>query len=210
MNETNHKEAAVTVDVSARRIARVYAEALLNAADKKGQTAQVLDELDGLIDDVFNRHAQLEVLFSAAAVGRHARQAAIEKAFTGNTGETFVNFLLVLNEHERLELLRAIRQGAHEINDERRRRLRVQVQSAVPLPDQVRESLIERVRGAYNMEPVIEATIAPELLGGFKLRVRDHQVDATLSTYLDNLCKHLLSRGSHEIQSRRDHFSSAT
>src|SRR4030095_7169666 len=99
MNETNHKkEPAVTADVSARRIARVYAEALLNAADKKGQTAQVLDELDGLVDDVFNRHPQLEVLFSAAAVGRHVRQAAIEKAFTAKTSDTFVNFLLVLNE----------------------------------------------------------------------------------------------------------------
>jgi F-type H+-transporting ATPase subunit delta len=162
------------------------------------------------VDDVFNRHPQLEVLFSAAAVGRHVRQAAIEKAFTAKTSDTFVNFLLVLNEHERLDLLRAIRQAAHEINDERQRRLRVQVESAVPLPDPVRESLIERIRGAYHMEPVVEATIDPKLLGGFKVRVRDLQIDATLSTYLDNLRKHLLSRGSHEIQSRRDHFSSAT
>ena len=59
-------------DVGARRIARVYAEALLNSAEQKGQAAAVLDELDSLVRDVFDRDKRLEVLFSSAALGRQA------------------------------------------------------------------------------------------------------------------------------------------
>ena len=200
----------VTADVSARRIARLYAEALLNAAEKLGQGEQVLDELDGLVNEVFVQAPQLETLFSAAAVAPQVREAALTKAFEGRASETFLNFLLVLNNHERLELLRPITRAAHEINDERRQRLHVLVQSAVPLPEDVRQTLIDRIRGTYQMEPLLDTVVDPNLLGGFKVRIHDLQIDATVVTYLENLRKHLLSRGSHEIQSRRDNFSSAT
>src|SRR5437016_5859642 len=92
-------------DVGAERLARVYAAALLAAADSAGQTQQVMEELDSLIDDVFAGAPRLEALFAGAAVGRKARRAALEKAFAGRASPSFYNFLLVLNEHERLDLL---------------------------------------------------------------------------------------------------------
>src|SRR5947209_3297641 len=87
-------------DVSAERLARVYAEALQGAADSTGQTQEVIAEIDSLIDDVLRNDSLLESLFAGAAVGRHARRAAIEKAFTGRASDVFRKFLLVLNEHE--------------------------------------------------------------------------------------------------------------
>ncbi len=62
-------------DVSVKRLAAVYAEALLNAADAAGQAAQVFEEIDSLIEDVFKSDARLEALFAGAAVGaRFARK----------------------------------------------------------------------------------------------------------------------------------------
>src|SRR5579859_4605629 len=96
-------------DVSAERLARVYAESLMDAADSAGQTREVIEDIDSLIDDVLKSDPQLEALFGGAAVGRHTRRAAIERAFTGRASDVFLKFLLVLNEHERLELIRPIR-----------------------------------------------------------------------------------------------------
>jgi len=207
MNEQHDQEASISADVSVRRIAHVYAESLLNAAQQKGDS--VLEELDSLLDDVFKGHPQFETLLSSAVVGQYVRRDALEKAFAGRASETFLSFLHVLNRHERLELLRPIRHAAHEIDDERKGRLRVQVLSAVALPDGIRSLLIERIRQIYQKEPVLDAKIRPELLGGLKIRVLDRQVDATVSNYLDNMKKYFFERSSHEIQSRRDRFSSA-
>jgi F-type H+-transporting ATPase subunit delta len=209
MTEPHTKAASVIADVGSLRIARVYAEALLNVAEKQGQADAILGELDSLVDDVFSQSPQLEVLFSSAAVGRHVRTAAIDKAFASRVSDILVNFLQVLNDHERLDLIRAIRHVGHQLNDERRRRLRIFVQSAVPLPDDFRSQLVERIGAAYQMEPILEDQIVPDLLGGMKIRIKDLQVDATISTYLDNLKKTILARSSHAIQSRRDRFSSA-
>lgn len=208
MPESHAKEPSVIANVGSLRIARVYAEALLAAADKQGNVDGVLAELDSLVEDVFNQDSQLEVLFSSAAMGRHARAAALDKSFAGRASDIFANFLQVLNEHDRLDLLRPLRRVAHQLNDERLSRLRVHVQSAIPLPDDVRSTLLDRIRTAFHMEPILDDQVVPELLGGMKIRIRDLQVDGTVSTYLDNLKNNLLTRSSHAIQSRRDRFGS--
>jgi F-type H+-transporting ATPase subunit delta len=82
------------------------------------------------------------------------------------------------------------------------------VLSAVPLPDNVRADLIERVRAGFHKEAVLVTRIEPELLGGLKIRIGDLQVDSTVQNYLNNLKKSILERSSHEIQSRRDSFCS--
>ena len=196
-------------DVSARRIARVYAEALLNAAEKQGQAEAVLEEIDSLVRDVFNQDARLETMFSGAAVGRYARADALEKVFKSRASETFFRFLLVLNDHERLDLLRIILTEAHNLYDERHRRLRVLVYSAVPISDAQKQAIEAGVRDRFQLEPVLVPKLDPSLLGGLKIRIGDRQFDATVRSRLDQLRQQLLARSSHEIQSGRDRFSTA-
>src|SRR5438552_14904246 len=98
MNEIEPK--AQFADVSSKRLAAVYGEALLNAAQAADRVAQVLEEIDSLIDDVFKGHPQLEALLAGAAVGRYTRKDAIDKAFAGKASDTFHKFLLVLNDHD--------------------------------------------------------------------------------------------------------------
>ena len=205
----SEKSAHVSVDVSVRRIARVYAEALLNAAEKSGQTEQVLEELHSLVGDVFDVDPRLEILLSSAAMGRKGRDEAIQKVFGDRASPLFFNFLQILNEHERLELIRPVLAEAEALNLERHNQVKVFVQTAVPLPDDLRQSLLERLRVNMKSEPILEVRVVPELIGGMKFRIRDLQVDATISSYLDNLKTYFLSRSSHAIQSRRDRFSSA-
>jgi F-type H+-transporting ATPase subunit delta len=194
-------------DVSVERLAAVYAEALLNAAQANGDVAQVLEELDSLIDDVFKNDSRIESLLGAAAVGRNARGEAINKAFAGKASATFHRFILVLNDHERLDLIRPIRRAAHELNDDRSQRLRVHVYSAIDLTQEYQSRIREAVQRNFKLEPVLILHKDPALLGGLKVRVGDTVYDATVRTRLNNLRNQLIARSSHEIQSRRDRFS---
>lgn len=193
-------------DVSVKRLATIYAEALLNAAEQAGAVQQVLEEIDSLIDDVFKNDPRLETLFAGAAVGRKTRQYAIEKAFAGRASETLYKFILVLNHHDRLELMRPIRRELHDLYDERAHRLRVLVFTAVPLNDDYRSRIEGAVRDRFQREPVLETYVDPALLGGLKIRIGDNVLDATVRTRIDNLKNQLIASSSHEIQSRRDRF----
>lgn len=198
-----------TADVRAERIAKVYAESLYVAAEKAGQLEPVLHEYESLVKDVFMADPRLAVLFSSAAIGRYARADALAKAFKDRANPTLYAFLQVLNGHERLELLLPIARALRDMFEERARRVRVFVTSAVALSEEESNRIADGIRNVMKLEPIMVPSVDPSLLGGVKIRVGDKQYDASVRTRIENLKNQLLASGSHEIQSRRDRFSSA-
>jgi F-type H+-transporting ATPase subunit delta len=185
------------LDAGSQRVARVYAVALLEAADRRGETAQVLEEFASLIEDIFRADPQFEAFLASGAISRKPKAEAIHHAFDGRASETFRNFLLVLNAHQRLDMLRAIYDAVRELFDERSGRMRVTVTTAVPLPDDLRERLRQELREKYKKEPVLTTKVDPALLGGLIVKVGDWLYDASVRTRLTNIRKQLIERGSH-------------
>lgn len=205
----NHEAHWSTADVGSQRVARLYAEALLNAAQKRQQADEVLAELEALVGDVLKADPQLAEFFASRAIGRDRKVQLIQSVFGGRVSDVFLDFLLVLNQHDRLDLLRPILEAAREICDERAGRMRVLVETAVPLPDDQRDRLRQELSHSFRREPLLETRVDPDLLGGLVVRVGDWLYDASVRTQLDNLRNQLIQSSSHEIQSRRDRFSSA-
>jgi F-type H+-transporting ATPase subunit delta len=194
-------------DVTAQRVARVYAEALFQAAVKRNAADEVQEDLQALVQDLFRREPLLEQFLGSHAIRPRQRTAVLKSAFEGRTSELLYNFLMVLNSHDRLELLRPILTAFRELNDQRERRIRVQVRTAAPLPDDQRDRLVQELREAFGREPVLEERLTPELLGGLTVRVGDWLYDASIKTELETLRNQLIARSSHEIQSGRNRFS---
>jgi F-type H+-transporting ATPase subunit delta len=210
MNDDKEEDFEPIADVSAQRVARVYAEALLNAADKQKQSDEVVEALESLIRDLFQAEPQLEAFLTSSAIGRERKAQLIDKVFESRASDLFVNFLKVLNRHERLNLLRPILAAAKELRDERAKRIRVQVRSAVPLANDQENRLRQQLRDALKLEPVLQTQVDPELLGGMMVRVGDWLYDASVRARLESIRNQLIERSSHEIQSGRDRFSVAS
>jgi F-type H+-transporting ATPase subunit delta len=205
--DTNdHEVDHAAADVQAQGVARVYAEALLNAADKAGQADAVIEELTSLIKDVYRAEPGLETFLSSGAIGRDRKAQVIDRVFQGRASDLFVNFLQVQNRHERLSLLRPVLTALVDLNTFRRQRVKVQVRSAVPLSDAERDRLIRELRENFNREPILETGVDSDLLGGLVVRVGDQLYDCSVKTRIDSLRNQLIERSSYEIQSRRDRF----
>src|SRR5262249_17851454 len=144
---------------------------------------------------------------SSLAIGRKHKTEILTRVFDGHLSDLLFNFLMVLNQHERLELLRPILQGYRDLCDERARRIRVQVRSATSLADDQRQRLQQLLQEAFRLEPVLETLVDPDLLGGLTVRVGDWLYDASVRTQLNTIRKQLMERSSHEIQIGRDRFS---
>jgi F-type H+-transporting ATPase subunit delta len=209
MNQGKASEIRLTTDTGAQRIARVYAEAFLNAADLRGQTDAAVEELESLLS-LFGSDSSFAEFVASGAIGRRHKEAAFQKIFGGRASEVFLNFLLVLNDHQRLELIPTILHQVRQIIDARSRRIRVQVKSAVPLDDAHRLRLEDEIRKNMSLEPVVEAQVEPELLGGLVVRVGDWLFDGSVRTELEHIRNEVTARSSYEIQSRRDRFSLAS
>lgn len=196
----------VMEDPSAQVLARVYAHALLDAAKSVGVEG-VLEEYRSLIVDVLDPNPEFRQLMQSGVVGRDEHLGIIDRTLVGRGSEFFVNFLKVLARHDRLELLRGVLKEA-EIEWERRSgKRRVQVQSAVPLSDEQRRQIGERLQQSMGFTPVLESSVDPGLLGGLVIRVGDTVYDSSLRSRLKQLRERFRTRKVHEIQSGRDRFS---
>jgi F-type H+-transporting ATPase subunit delta len=208
MTSSVEQDFHATADVGALRIAQVYAEALLATALQRNEADAVLDELNGLADEVFRADPAIEIFLASPAVSVKRKAEVIEATFRGRCSDLLTDFLLVLNQHGRLALLRHVRYTYRELNDRRVHRVRVQVRSAVPLSDEQRGRLEQMTREGMGLEPVLETSIDPDLLGGLVVNVGDWQYDDSVRSRVQRIRDQIIERTSHEIQSGRDRFSS--
>lgn len=194
----------------AARIARTYAEALMNVADKRDQADAVGEELHSLLNDVFRAEPRLEALLATPAVKRATKEPLIRRAFEGKSSDLVLDFLLTLNKHDRLDLLRGVYFAYREIRDVRAKRIRVVVRSVVALTEEQQAELKRTVEATTKLEPVLDMRIDPDLLGGMVVQVGDDVFDSSVRTRIETIRNQLLARSSYEIQTGRDRFSSAT
>jgi len=184
-------------DDATRHIARTYAEALLAAADKRQQTDEVLEQLESLVRDVFNRDSAFAVFLGSAVIGREKKHEALRRIFEGKVNDVLYHFLLVLNDHGRLGVLRQVAITLRELYERRAGRMKVVIRSAAPLADDQQERLRQELRTKFGREPVLSLKVDPDLLGGLVVRVDDWVYDGSVRARLERIQKQLIERSSH-------------
>lgn len=190
----------MTGNVRAARIARVYVEALLGVAARDGQAEELGDELDGVVRDVVGGHPEVAAFFNSPAITRRERGPVLEAALGGNASPLLRNFLGVLNNNNRLDLLPAVAAAYREALDQRAGRVRVWVRSAAPLDDAERDELARTLAASLGKEPILLVRVEPELLGGLVVQVGDRVYDSSVRSRLEALRTHLLAGGTDVIK----------
>ena len=198
---------ATVFDDKHPELARTYAEALLNAAQKSGEVDAVLDELDAVRDDVFGRFPSFALLLDSPIRSGEEKDRVLARTLDGRALPTVVNFLRVLNRHGRLGLLGPVSRAARAAWDARQNRKPVTVRSAVPLSDAQADALRGTLARSLGGTPVLRLEVDPSLIGGLVVQVGDDVYDASVRNRLGQLRERLNEGKTHEIQSRRDHFS---
>jgi F-type H+-transporting ATPase subunit delta len=188
-------------------LARRYAEALVDAAQKEGQADAALDELAEIESDVLAEFPGFARVLASDRVPATEKDRILTDVFEGRASSLVLRFLRVLNRHGRLGLLGPIIREARAIWDRRNRRIPVSVRSAVALDDSQMQALSDRLQRLVAGTPILTATIDPGLIGGLVVQVGDQLYDGSVKSRLALLRHRLIEGKTHEIQSRRDQFS---
>src|SRR4051812_30238499 len=197
---------SVMEDPSRQAVARIYADAFLDAVSTQSESA--LDELESFVDDALDKVDALRHALFSRVIGRDEKIRLIDRVIAPRASELVTNFLRVLARHERLDLLPAIAAEARLMHEVRSGRRRVQVTSAAPLSSEAFGRIRDRLAASLPFDPILETRVNPSLIGGLLIRVGDTVYDSSLKTRVDQLRERLRQRSLHEIQSGRDRFSS--
>ena len=194
---TEQPESVMEATGAAARLARVYAEALMAQARESNQVDAVGDDLASIVGDVLKSSPESEAFLVSSAVNRKVKEPAIASAFGNTTSELIQKFLGVLNDNNRLGLLRSINATYQNLRDQSQGRTRVKVVSAIDLNEQQTEQLKSTLKQSMKVEPVLEMRTDPDILGGLIVQIGDRVFDSSVRTRLNSLRTHLMTSGTH-------------
>ncbi len=205
----NAAAAGLRVDIGADRVAKVYAQAIVEAADKQGCRREVIEELGAIVRDVLPKVPQAAVVFASPKVAVERKEALVDRMAGGRLRPTTIHALKVLARHERLGVLADVVVAAERLADSLEGRKQAVFTTATPVEAAERARLVAEVEKAVGATLSATFTVDPALIGGLVVRVEDTIYDHSVATSLSRLGRQLKQRSIHEIQYGRDRLGTA-
>jgi F-type H+-transporting ATPase subunit delta len=172
-------------------IARNYAQALLEAGERRGEAEQYA----GLIEAVagaLEADPRIRVALESPRVTKEAKQRVLQRALGGRAPEPFIRFLGAVVKRGRQGLLPAISREYHLLLDHKLNRLHAGVVLAREPDERLLEEIRRRLSAAIGKEIVPHVRADPRILGGIIVRVGDRVMDGSLRRKLMLLRRHML------------------
>lgn len=192
--ETQH------VDIAADRVAKIYAQAIVEAADAAACRREVLDELGLLAREVLPKVPEAVVIFSSPKISAEEKDRIIDRLAGGRMKPTTAHALHVLARHGRLGMLGAVVDAAERLADERDGKQQATFTTAVPLDAAEQSRIVGETEKALAASLKPRFVVDPAIIGGLVVRVGDTIYDQSVATGLTRIGGRLNQRNIHAIQ----------
>jgi F-type H+-transporting ATPase subunit delta len=180
--------------LSANAIARRYAKALVQIAAEESAVEKFHGEL-GQVEALFAGSPELGSLLSNPAYGIEAKLETLrDVAGKLQLSETVRNFLLLLQERNRLSCLGQIISCYSVLADELSGILRPVVSTALPLDDGRVAEIKTALEKSTGKKIVLKVEVEPSLIGGVITRIGDKVLDGSVKTQLTRI-EDILQKG---------------
>jgi len=164
-----------------------YANALADIALEQGAGEPTAKQLENF-RVAYEQSAELRTFLASPAVGVAAKHGVLERIVKRLGASKIIrNFLFVIADHRRTQLIPEIAAAFHEVLRQRQGVAEAEISSAVELTAAQKKELaatLERVTGR-KVEP--KYSLDPSLLGGAVVRIGDTIYDGSLRSRLNEM-----------------------
>lgn len=158
-------------------LARPYAEAafqLARANSALGPWQQALDRMAAVAADA----QMLECIANPRLLSSQVAQLFLDVA--GSLSAEQQNFVRLLVDNERLQVLPEIRELYVELKNGQEGVQEADIASAFPLDDATLKNLVAELETRFKCRIQATVSLAPELIGGVRIAVGDQVIDASV------------------------------
>lgn len=180
--------------MSARSVARKYANAAYQVAAKEGAVEPIgrdLAALRQLVDD----NPELASVFETPLVAPRKKRALIEGllAASSDTTPAVARLLLLLADRDRLMLLRQIATAYADRVMAANRVVTAEIVTAVPIGDDRKGKLAEALGAATGQQVILTERVDPSIVGGVIANVGSLVFDGSVVRQLERLRQKLVA-----------------
>jgi F-type H+-transporting ATPase subunit delta len=168
------------------RVAYRYAKSLIDLSLEKGQLEQVREDMQLVYDTIHASH-EFAIMLKSPIIKTDKKQEILKAIFGGKIGIISAEFIEIITRKRREMELIGIAEAFLNQYKKHKQILSAVITTASGLDKNLREKVLQIVKGSTTSEVVLEEKINKDLIGGFILRVGDQQVDASILRQIKNL-----------------------
>jgi F-type H+-transporting ATPase subunit delta len=170
-----------------------YAEALFEAARELEELEEVLEDLGEFVE-ALRENEELYLFFSGRQIPEREKRRAID-ALTEEMALSTRNFLKVLSDNGREEILEEVLVRYEELVKEHLGKVEVEVTTAIELSEEELDRIKDRLAVVLEgREVILRTQVDPNLLGGAVFRFGGRMVDGSIRGQLSSLREEMLER----------------
>ncbi len=173
--------------------AKEYGEGLYELARDEHVLEQVHGEVLEL-SEILKAEPRFLTLITSRAIEREARVRVVDETFGGRAHTFIVNFMKLLVEKERGDILPDALAYFHQRYNEDMGIVEARVTSAVPLTDNDLEALRQKLHDISKKQVHLLTKVDPSVIGGVRVEMDGRRYDNTIQNKLGRL-RQSLTRG---------------
>jgi F-type H+-transporting ATPase subunit delta len=170
---------------------RRYALALYEIAEKNGKVEEYIKELKEIFDLIKTNEELLSVV-KHPEITTSQKKRVFKSIFKGKVDDYILGFLLILIEKDRILYLEEKINELEKIHLERNNILVAHVKSVIPLNEDEKSALIEKLKKKYSKNIILKEEIDKGIIGGLYVRVGDDVIDGTIKTKFEEIRRRVI------------------
>jgi F-type H+-transporting ATPase subunit delta len=168
------------------RVASRYAKALVGLAAERKELDAVKQDAELLLS-ALKESRELRVLFASPVVKADIKENVVKEAFGSSVQEITLKFISLVIQHRREHSIKEILERYIALYLVEKDVITASITTPIAMDDSLRTEFKNMIQGISKKEVEVEENVNPDIIGGYVLRVGDHELDASLAGKLKRL-----------------------
>lgn len=177
----------------AELISKTYASSLFEVVEaSKLTTATTVNEELVALKEIFTQNPDYVKLFCSPSWGKVEKHKLLDETFEGKLSSYTLNFLRLLIDNGRFSSIISIVDEYVKIHEANSGIMQITAITATVLDADLQQKLVDKLNAVTGKKVTLNTVVDKSVIGGIKLRYDNSEIDATVSSKLDEL-KHIIT-----------------
>ncbi len=171
-------------------VASRYAQALIRLGEENHKLDEYLHSLVR-VQNTLAENKELAKFLEHPIISKEDKKEVVCNVFQSHISIDILNTLKVLLDRNRTYIFNSLISHYKELLNQKRNITMAEVITAVPINEDIKYKLKDKLQSQFNKNFQIEHRIDPEIIAGVIVKFGDRVIDGSIKSKLKNMKKHL-------------------
>ena len=169
-----------------------YAKALFQLAKEEGKLKDIMSNIEGVVS-IIEESPEFSELLENPVLKASDKSKIVLNIFEGKIEEVVIRFIQLLIQNKRETHLPEVCRYFNKLYKAEQGIQEALITTSQALDSATKDDIIKEISKKFGNNLEVKEEVNPGIIGGFKLRIEDKEIDASIATKLTKIKRELIN-----------------